>query len=997
MDRERWERIWEIFEGALERPAGERPGFLESACGEDGALRDEVESLLEAHESSPDSAAGDAIGGAVGSAIAKLEGASEPLSPVEGRRVGPYEIRRRLGRGGMGEVYLAFRADDEYRHEVAIKIARGGMDSPDLARRFLAERQILANLNHPNIARLLDGGSTDDGASYVVMEYVDGVHIDRYCESRRLPSRERVRIFRDVCAAVQYAHRNLVVHRDIKPGNILVTAEGVPKLLDFGIAKLLDPDSDGSTAPRTRTALRLLTPEYASPEQLRGGAITTSTDVYSLGVLLYELLTGRLPYRVDTTRRAELERAICETDPEKPSEAVSRQPASGGPDGEAGSPPEGARAPGGRAREIPSATLRRELRGDLDNIVLTALRKEPERRYASVEQLSDDLGRYLSGHPVVARKATWRYRASKFIRRNRWGVAAAATIAALLAGLAGSMVVQSMRIARARDRASTEAETAARVSGFMVDLFGGVAPEEALGREITAREILDRGVERISRELEDQPAVQSRLRETMGTVYGKLGLYDDAQKLLEASLRQRLELDGAESLEVAETRTRLGSLFISRGTYAEAERQLLPALEIRRRLLPKDDPDLIESYGVLGDAQRLLGHYDQAEGSFRKALRIAHTVYGESHDTVAQLLNSMGQLAQDMGHFAEAEQDLRQAIAMHTALHGEASPAATSARANLGSLLREMGRYDEAEQVLEHSVELIRKVYGDQHVKVATALNNLASLLKEKGDLAGAEKRQREALQMYRDTVGDKSYYVALSYNNLANILQDQGNLDEAERMDRKSLALTREVFGAEHPRVGDCLNNLANVLWEKHDLAGAERVYREALALDRKLLGPDHPYVAMDESNLSLVLRDAGNLGDALTLVKDAIAISTRAQGASSPTTGLYLGSLAALYLQMGRVDEAAEKIDEALRIQEAALSPDHWRLFQSRSIKGSVLAAQGKRAEAEKVLLESYEGLRSQLGARSGYTRRAAGAVARFYRSTGRPDRAAAYESSR
>jgi len=360
------------------------------------------------------------------------------------RHIGPYKTLRELGHGGMGTVYLAVRADEQYRKRVAIKVIKGGIDRDEVASRFRRERQILAGLDHPNIAKLLDGGTTEEGLPYLVMDYIEGDAITEYCARQAVSTAERLKLFRSVCSAVQYAHRNLVVHRDIKPGNILVTADGTPRLLDFGIAKLLNPDLSGESATLSG---QVMTPEYASPEQVSGGPITTATDVYSLGVVLYELLTGLRPYRLKSRERLEILRAIVDQEPERPSAAIDRlREGTGSP------PPPGAAttaAPSSRNPEGTAERLRRRLRGDLDNIIMMAMRKEPNRRYPSVEALSDDIQRHLEGHPVAARKGTVTYRAGKFVKRHAVGVMAVAAFTLLTIGFAGTMAVQSSRPSQA--------------------------------------------------------------------------------------------------------------------------------------------------------------------------------------------------------------------------------------------------------------------------------------------------------------------------------------------------------------------------------------------------------------------------------------------------------------------------------------------------------------------------------------------------------------------
>ncbi|MGA7415587.1 MAG: serine/threonine-protein kinase, partial [Bryobacteraceae bacterium] len=480
----RWARLDELFYAASEMDAPERAAFIANSCGDDGVLRAELEALLRASEythgflQKPLNEAARSV----------VEGTDQT-----GQLIGRYRVIRELGEGGMGRVYLAVRADEQYQQRVAIKIMHGGLvPSNTMLLRFRTERQILANLQHPNIARLLDGGVTEAGLPYLVMEYVDGIPINKYCEGRSIE--ERLRLFRTVCNAVEYAHANLVVHRDIKPLNILVTADGTPKLLDFGIAKLLDPNFTGAPAgQRTYATDRLMTPEYASPEQILGEPVTTATDVYALGTLLYELLAGAQPFGAQKLSPLAFARYITEVDPEPPSAAAARNV------------------------QIPVTDARR-MRGDLDNVVRTAMRKEPARRYASVAQFAADIEAYVEGYPLLASADSWRYRASKFLGRHKRGVAVTAGVVALLIGSTIEMAVLAQRARREQAIAQQETQ-------FLASVFSASTPEESQGTTITARDLLDRGAKRIDRELAGQPEVQASMLESIATAYRSIGQY----------------------------------------------------------------------------------------------------------------------------------------------------------------------------------------------------------------------------------------------------------------------------------------------------------------------------------------------------------------------------------------------------------------------------------------------------------------------------------------
>lgn len=497
-------RLTDIFNSALEREPSERGEFLRQACGQDEKLRAEVESLLGRYDSA-------FLENAAGS-----EFLHDPISSetMIGRQLGAYRIVQEIGHGGMAVVFLAERADQEYRKRVAIKMVKLGVDSKEILSRFRNERQTLASLDHPNIVKLLDGGSTEEGWPYLVMEYVEGTPIDEYCDGHQLSITERLEMFRSVCLAVQHAHQNLVIHRDLKPGNIMVTKEGVPRLFDFESAKLVNPEYF-QTPLVTRGDWRPMTPEYASPEQVRGETITTASDIYSLGVLLHQLLSGRRPYRGTPSSWMDVAQQVCKEEPEKPSSSVFRATrTSGNANAEVAITPEAV----SQARRTKPEELRRRLRGDLDNIVLKALRKEPQQRYSSAEQLTADIARHLGHEPIIAATASSGYRLRKYVRRHRVGVAASAGLLLLLVAFAVVQAVELRRITRERDRAN-------RIADFMSAMFKVSDPGQARGNSITAREILDKAAKNIDKGLASDPDLQAQMMEVMGIVYDNLGLY----------------------------------------------------------------------------------------------------------------------------------------------------------------------------------------------------------------------------------------------------------------------------------------------------------------------------------------------------------------------------------------------------------------------------------------------------------------------------------------
>ncbi|HEY0514142.1 MAG TPA: serine/threonine-protein kinase [Thermoanaerobaculia bacterium] len=719
MEPGRWREIDRVFADVLERPAAEREGFLEAACAGDSELRRAVERLLAADEESNatflERPAGELLG-----LVPEAE---------ESGRLGPYRLLRRLGGGGMGTVYLARREDEHYRQDVAIKILRSGLQGTDALHRFFVERQILARLEHPNIARLYDGGSTADGRPYLVMELVEGLPVDEWCDRRRLSVDQRLDLFRRICAAVQHAHQNLLVHRDLKPGNILVTEAGEPKLLDFGIAKRLE--SGAPTLPDlTRTGSRIMTPSYASPEQVKGEPITTASDVYSLGVLLYELLAGRSPYRLETGFLHEIERAICEQEPERPSLALFR--AGGGPSG-IRSVEEIAAARGTRPQ-----ALRRRLQGDLDNVALMALRKEPARRYGSAAQLAGDLESHLHSLPVVARPDTLPYRARKFLRRHRAGVAAAAVVALLVAGFIASLLVQSRRIARERDKARYSL-------GFLLDTFKAADPYHTKGERLTADEILARGAERVSRDLGGQPDVQAALMDAIGEVELGLGRYDRAEPLLARSLALRRAIYGGESHEVADSLEHLGLLKRERSAFADAETLLRRSLAIKERLLGGKDLEVERSLNELGDLLVARGRPKEAEVLHRRALTVAFRAEGAVGPAVADSFLALAKSKRTQGNRMAAERLGRQGLLIERKVLGPRDPRLLRVETEIGEILIEAGKPREAERVLRGSLQAQREILGVQHPDVAVTRADLATALASQGRWAEAEEiRRRE-------------------------------------------------------------------------------------------------------------------------------------------------------------------------------------------------------------------------------------------------------------
>ncbi len=915
MDVARWTQVQTLFEAALDRDPSERDAFLQTACADDPDLLAEVRSLLAADANAHpllDSLAIDAI-------ALPADLLPDGILPAEGERVGPYRIVQPLGRGGMGAVFLAERADGQFEQQVALKLIRGGPASGPIVRRFQSERQILARLQHPHIARLLDGGLTEDGQPYFAMEYVDGVPLDQYCEAHACSIDQRVQLMRTVCEAVQYAHRRLVVHRDLKPSNILVTGEGMVKLLDFGIAKMLTGDDDAlADSALTQTGHAVMTPAYAAPEQVCHAPVTTATDVYALGVVLYELLAGQRPFDLTGRSPAEIERIVGEQMPGAPSAAA---------------PPD----------------RQRPLRGDLDTIVLKALRKEPERRYAAPEQLADDLQRVLDGHPVTAQPDTVGYRARKFLQRHRAGVVVAAAVFLLITALVSFYTV---RLAEERDRAQREAATATQVSDFLQGLFAVSDPGESAGEALSARALLDQGAARIERELADQPAVQGRMMQVMGEVYQNLGAFDAATPLLERSLALRRDALGMDHLDVATSLNSLAVLRQETGAYTTADSLFRAALAIQESELGPDDPAVAATLHNWGTLVHIQADYERADSLFQRALAIRTAQFGADDPRTASTLNEIATLRFD-------QDDL-----------------------------------DGAEALYRQTLDVRRDHFEGDHPDVAMSLNNLAMVLRHKSQFEEAEGLYREALSMRERLYDGPHPDVAHTLNHLARLYANRGDYAAAEPIARRALAMRIEVFGEEHVETTASMGNLAGILGGLGQHAEQATYYRRALEIIRATLGPEHPYAAALSYSLASSLHAAGDRTDAERYYRQSLALHRQLFPDGHANTAYPLIRLGALLTETGRASEAEPLLREAITLRTDALGADHWRVAVARSTLGLCLTEAGRYAEAEPLLTESYETLRATHGADDDRVETARERVVQLYDAWGRPEAIARFD---
>lgn len=778
MRSEEWQKVEKLLDAALELPPEERHKFLDERAASAPELRREVESLLTCEEQT---------GGFLGApAMAFSADFFDDREERAGQTISHYRIIREIGRGGMGAVFLAARADGAFRQQVALKIIRQSFADSELERRFQRERQILASLNHPNIARLLDGGVSASGEPFLVMEYIEGEPLPDFAERRNLSIKERLRLFLKVCAAVQYAHRNLIVHRDIKPANILVTTDGEPKLLDFGLAKILDAGFSESDLTKTATEFRAFTPAYASPEQVRGKNITTASDVYSLGVVLYELLTGERPFQIEHKSYEEIVRLIDTTEAPRPSGAVTRNGAAAG----------GADRPHS-TRHFLSAS---ELKGDLDNIVLMALRKEPERRYKSVEQFAEDISRQLEGLPVIAHKDTFGYRSTKFIRRHKAGIAAAVLVALALVGGIIATAWQARRATREaqiaaqeRDRARLEAAKAERINAFLQSIFASANPSwysTGFGQrgEVKVVDVLEQAGRRIDTDFKDQPEIRAELHHTIGTTYQSLGRFESARAHFRASVDAYRGLYGERHPEVAEALYYLAASMQGSGDHAAALALYRQSLEMFREV----DPQNVNVPYLLSDFSYLLtltGELAAAEQAAREGLELARRRFGDEHVLTTNLLTGLGMMYETRGDLAQAETFHQTALATFNRMpNGRMLSSGTLTQ--LGRLAMLRGDLRQAEAQARESLDITRQIFNETHPHNLEGLLLIAEIHYQQGAYADAEKETVSFLDLMRRNEALSLNYKLAGLNLMSLIHAKTNRPASANAYLREALAL---------------------------------------------------------------------------------------------------------------------------------------------------------------------------------------------------------------
>ncbi len=866
-DPQRWARVQALFHQAVDLTEGERRAFLERECGDAPEMVEEVLGLVE-EDGRSDSILERELGTV---ADAVLDGSVPPV-----RVVGPYRIRRVLGRGGMGVVYLAERED--LRSLAAIKVLRDASLSPVRRDRFAREQRMLAHLVHPAIGRLYDADTLPDGTPYFVMEYVEGVPLTDYCEREAAPLRARLRLFRAVCEAVQVAHGQAVVHRDLKPSNILVTADGSPKLLDFGIAKQLE-ELD-VPAQQTETALRLMTPAYAAPEQILGEPVGTYTDIYALGVILYELLTGRLPFDLSRRTPGQAEAVILEHEAARPSE-VARAKGS--------SPPPGLEGIG------------RGAWAELDVLCLTAMHRDPERRYRTVDALVRDLDHFRAGEPLRARPDSATYRLRKLVRRQWKPLSALAAAATVVVGL---VAFYTVRLARARDLAVEEAARAQRIQRFTLSLFSGGDEDVGPADSLHVVTLLDRGVHE-ARVLDGEPDIQAELYQTLGSIYQQLGNLDRADSLLQAALDQNRRLQGPRGTAVARSMVALGLLRLDQAQLDESEKLVREGLDDLRQTYPADHPSVIDAETALGRILQERGLYDEAVAVLDRAVQ---TLSGRGASQ--ELSNTMGELANTWfyaGNLAASDSLNRVLLDMDRDLFGPRHPSVGDGLINLGAIQFQLGNYADAERFYREALDILQSYYGPDHPETASNLTMLGRALVYQGKNEEAMQALHRALAIQERVFGPVHPAVASTLNDLGVAAMQTGDMPAAEEDYRRMLSIYDAVYGPNHYLYALAQANLASVYAAEERWSDAEALFRKAVALFEETLPAGHQHTAIARIKLGHVLAKEGRWAEAEgPLVAGYEALSAQA----SPTVSWLTTArtdLATVYDSLGQPEKAA------------------------------------------------------------------------------------------
>ncbi|QQS35953.1 MAG: serine/threonine protein kinase [Ignavibacteriales bacterium] len=846
MDKNTWSDLKTIFYKAYELNESEREAFIDKNCS-DPEIKKEVLSLLSAHDKSEKF---------MESTHLLNQSEKENSAFFIGKYFGRYKVEKLIAKGGMGLVFLGVR-DDEVKQNAAVKIINPGVASGTVIKRFQNERQTLANLNHPNISRLLDGGITDDGIQFLVMEYIEGIPIDEYCDKKKLNTKERLVLFLKVAAAVRYAHQNLVVHRDLKPNNILITENGEPKLLDFGIAKILSPGEESDTL--THKGMWNLTPEYASPEQIKGESITTSSDVYSLGIILYKLLTGHNPYRIKSVFHQDISRIITQTEPVKPSEVIYQTIEKISDEETTRITPDTISV----TREGSVDKLHKKLKGDLDNIVSMAIRKEVERRYSSIEHFAEDVERFLNDKPVKAHEDSWAYRTKKFIKRNKAAVIPAAIIFIIInLGLAG-ILWQGHLAAKERDTAKLEAEKSNRIKSFLLDMISAPDPRKE-GKEVKVIDVINKASGKLQFELSRHPQIEAEIRTMLGNTYQNLGIYNSAESEMNKALEINKKLFGGKSKETAMSLKNLGLVYHYEGDYEKTEQFYNASLEMLKEI--EETP------------------------SFERAL----------------VLDAIGSLMTDKGDYEKAEVITKQALTISESIKGPEDPDVAQIKNNLATSLNYLDKLDEADSLYREALRVFRKHYGNYHIQVSRVINNLAFISIFKKEHDKAIPLLEEALNIKIKVLGEDHPDLILAYSNVGSTYHNIGVYDKAEKYMKASVDAGLKNFDENN------VNLSRSYMWYGRALEGngkyEEGIFylNKAYEIRRNEFGDKNNLTLTTQLHLGKCLGTAKKYNEAEKQLLQCYSGFKEISGTGNENTNKTLSTLVDLYNSWGKKKEA-------------------------------------------------------------------------------------------
>ncbi len=949
----------DLFVAAQALPAAEWRGYLAQACGDDAGMFAAVWRLLESHQRA-------------GAFIKETEQFA-PFDQLD-ERIDQFKLIRVLGEGGAGVVFLAEQMEP-VRREVALKVVKLGMDTHSVVRRFQAERQLLAMMDHPNIAKVFDAGATVAGKPFFVMELVRGIRITDYCDQCRLSLEDRLRLFLQVCRAVQHAHYKGVIHRDIKPSNVLVTlAEGRPivKVIDFGIAKATQGRLVEESI-QTTVEQFVGTPAYMSPEQLDGGVnhVDTRADIYSLGVLLYELLTGSTPFDADELSDVGLDgmkQRIRAEIPVPPSKRLARLIESHRPS---------------RALHSDVAKFLKQLSGDLDWIVMRCLEKDRARRYQTAGDLENDIDRFLSRHPIVARPPNAAYLLSRFVQRHRLGVGAGCSIVLTLLFAAAFSSWSAIRAIRA-ERASEEI-----VSFLQEDILLQATPEREPDRDIKLRTVLDRASQKIDARFNEQPLLEASVRRTLGEAYEALGELESAHDHFEMAAELYAKNLGADSTLTLEVNSELVGLLQQQSSYQRAIDLGTAVLDKQLSLLGPDHPSTLRTMVRLGRAHRLMADYERAEEIHRAAYTAFRRILGVEHPETLDAMHSLAATNIYQGRFREAQSLLTEVCEVSRRVLGGEHPASLRALTNLAVAYHGQGQFSSARLLRIDLLDIHRRVFGPNHPETLVAMHNLAATYAEMGDPGAAIPLLSQALEISKDVRGPEHHYTLVGMSDLAAAYEDLGRMEQALSLRTEALAVQRRVLGNEHPSTLMAMNNLAFDYRVQGDIERAGKLAEEVARSGDVVLGKEHPDALGYQRNLAIIYRMEGRFAEAEEILKRVVPSTQRALGWSHHDTLDASRELSSVLLSQRKVAEAERVL--RLAIQETATKG--WRLALARSYLGEVLLESRQFDSAEHELLTGYAGLMESEGLipvhRRGEIPMAAGRLARLYRLLGMRDK--------